>query len=75
MLRPDWLRGRGVTSVSGAIPEVLIYLDGQRIGGRSTLAQFPVIGIKELRFVSATDATQRWGTGHGAGVIEVVTRE
>lgn len=74
MLRPDWLRGRGATSLSGGVPEVLVYLDGQRMGGRGVLAQFPVTSVKELRFHSATDATQRWGTGHGGGVIELLTR-
>lgn len=74
VLRPDWLRGRGATSLLGAQPEVVVYLDGQRLGPRQMLAQITVIGIKELRFHGATDATQRWGTGHGGGVIEVVSR-
>ena len=74
VLRPDWLRGRGAVTIQGSAPDLLVYLDGQRIGGRNTLAQFPVIGIKEMRFYGATDATQRWGTGHAGGVIEVVTR-
>lgn len=73
MLRPDWLRGRGTTTL-GTPPDVVVYLDGQRLGNKSTLAQVPTNGIKEVRFYSATDATQRWGTGHSAGVIEVVTR-
>lgn len=74
MLRPDWLRGRGSTTLLGTPPEVVVYLDGQRLGNKNTLSQLPTQGIKELRFFGATDATQRWGTGHGAGVIEVVTR-
>lgn len=73
-LRPDWLRGRGATSITGGVPQVVVYVDGQRVGTRNVLAQFAVISIKELRYHSATDATQRWGTGHGGGVIEVITR-
>ena len=73
-LHPDWLRGRGLTSLTGAPPQVLVYLDGQRIGGVSMLTRFTLTGIKEIRFHNASDATQRWGTGHSAGVIEVISQ-
>jgi hypothetical protein len=29
---------------------------------------------EQIRFISATDATTRWGTGHMGGVIEVILR-
>jgi hypothetical protein len=29
--------------------------------------------VKEIRYISASDATTRWGTGHSGGVILVVT--
>ena len=74
MLRPDWLRGRGPTSLSGGVPEVLVYVDGQRMGGRAILTQYPVNSVREIRFHNATDATQRWGTGHAGGVIELIIR-
>lgn len=74
MLRPDWLRGRGASTLTGAPPQVVVYLDGQRLGNRSMLAQLTTAGIKEVRFYNSSDATQRWGTGHSAGVIEVLTR-
>jgi hypothetical protein len=73
-LHPDWLRGRGLTSLSGPAPRVLVYLDGQRLGEVGMLARFTLNGIKEIRFHNASDATQRWGTGHSAGVIEIVTQ-
>lgn len=73
-LHPDWLRGRGLTSLTGTPPRVVVYLDGQRLGEVSMLARFTLNGIKEIRFHNASDATQRWGTGHSAGVIEVVTQ-
>jgi hypothetical protein len=73
-LHPDWLRGRGLTSLTGPAPKVLVYLDGQRLGEVAMLTRFTLNGIKEIRFHNASDATQRWGTGHSAGVIEVVTQ-
>lgn len=74
VLRPDWLHGRGATSFSGGVPELQVYLDGQRIGTRQILSQFAVAAIREIRFHSASDATQRWGTGHSGGVIEIISR-
>jgi hypothetical protein len=74
-LRPDWLHARGATSFGGGVPDLLVYLDGQRLGTKAILPQFATAGIKEIRFYSASDATQRWGTGHSGGVIEIVTRQ
>lgn len=73
-LHPDWLRGRGLTSLTGTPPKVVVYLDGQHLGELSMLARLTLNGIKEIRFYNASDATQKWGTGHSAGVIEVVTQ-
>jgi hypothetical protein len=73
-LRPDWLRGRGATSLQAGVPEVVIYLDGQRVGTVEVLGQFATVHIKEMKYFGATEATQKWGTDHSGGVIEIVTR-
>jgi hypothetical protein len=73
-LHPDWLRGRGLTSFTGPPPKVLVYLDGQHLGDVGILTRLTLNGIREIRFHNASDATQRWGTGHSAGVIEVLTQ-
>jgi hypothetical protein len=73
-LHPDWLRGRGLTSLTGPPPKVLVYLDGQHLGDVGILSRLTLNGIREIRFHNASDATQRWGTGHSAGVIEVLTQ-
>ncbi|HYC52996.1 MAG TPA: hypothetical protein VEB19_17950 [Gemmatimonadaceae bacterium] len=73
-LRPDWLRGRGATSFDAGVPEVVVYLDGARVGTREVLRQFATMHIKEIRYLGATEATQKWGTDHSGGVIEIVTR-
>lgn len=75
ILRPGWLRPHGPTSMSDPTPAaVIVYVDGQRYGGASTLEQFRMGSFKELRYITGTDATSRWGTGHGGGVIYLSTR-
>ena len=75
MLRPDWLRGRGATSIRETAPtQVVVYVNEQRLGGPEQLEGFAVTAIKSLRFMNASEATNRWGTGHGGGVIAVTTR-
>lgn len=75
LLRPDWLRGRGAASIREVTPTpVVVYVDNQRFGNAETLDQFPIAAVKALRFLSASEATNRFGTGHGGGAITVTTR-
>lgn len=67
-LRPDWLRGRG-----GALPAVM--MDGNRQGGgMDVLRSLRVVDVQELRFMNASDATTRYGTGFQGGAILVTTK-
>ena len=75
-LRPNFLQTRGGASMSitqGPV-NVVVYVDQTRMGGPNTLSQIPVTEIREIPYLNATDATQRYGTGHGAGAI-IVTRK
>src|SRR5687767_8516258 len=75
LLRPEWLRSRGSTSMRDPTPtSVVVYVDGQRYGGPSSLEQFRLGSFKELRYYSGSEATSRWGTGHAGGVIYLTTR-
>jgi outer membrane cobalamin receptor len=75
ILRPDWLRSRGASSVRDPTPvAVVAYVDGQRFGGATSLEQFLIGTFKEIRYYNGSDATSRWGTGHAGGVILLVTR-
>jgi hypothetical protein len=72
-LRPQWLRNRGPDSLrtnSG----VVMYVNNQPQGGIAVLRQLTIGNIRELQYLSGNIATQRFGTGHGAGVILVQTR-
>jgi hypothetical protein len=74
-MRPTWLRGRASGTVSaGAPPEVVVYVNGARVGSPRDLEQISRNSIKEMRYLSASDATTRWGTGHSLGAITVTTR-
>jgi hypothetical protein len=65
------LVNRGRTSISGAEPGVIVYLDERLFGGVSMLRELAVNTIYEIRYLSATEAQQKWGPGHLQGVISV----
>ena len=74
-LHPEFLRGRGRNSIaSGDAQYPVVYVDGVRAGELSVLRSIPANDVREIRFVSAADATTRYGTGHTGGVIEVRIR-
>jgi len=68
-LRPAWLRA----GTQGLLPEVIV--DGSpRSGGLEVLRSFRVGDVTGLEYMSASDATTRFGTGYIAGAILVTTR-
>ena len=74
-LRPEYLRPqRGASSLSAPPLSAVVYLDGVKRGTPELLRSLRTSDIEEIRFISGTDATTRWGTDHGGGVIEVKTR-
>lgn len=74
-LRPRWLRFRGRVSLQNPrAGEPLVYLDGLRHGRTESLRGISTDWIAEIRYLTAADATTRFGTGHPGGVILVSTR-
>lgn len=75
-LRPNFLQPHGGESTSLTLgrQDVVVYVDNTRMGGPSFLAQIPINEVKEIQYLNGTDATQRFGTGHGSGAI-IVTRK
>lgn len=80
-LRPNFLRTRGAVggapSSSGNRLEPLdlvVYLNESRLGGSDYLRQIPISQVREIRYFSAAEATTKWGTGHSAGAIQVLSR-
>ena len=74
-LRTQVRQGCGQTSIRDpgeGMPGV--YVNGVRYGGVEVLRNLRSMDLREIRFLSASDATTRYGTGHVGGVIEVTTR-
>lgn len=71
-LRPAFLRARGARSIRDPSPLTpIVYVNDMRHGGVEVLMSIRVAEVDEIRFISAADATTRWGTGHAGGVIQV----
>lgn len=68
-LRPQFLIRRG--GGSSAMP--VVYVDNIRRGGPETLNEIFVFQVEEIRYLSSSEATMRFGTGHPGGAILVKT--
>jgi hypothetical protein len=74
-LRPEWFRRRGQTSLQNqSAGAVVVYLDGVRFGGPRSLEAVRAESVVHMEYLDASDATTRFGTGHGGGAILVTTR-
>ena len=71
-LRPQFLQTRGQTSIMGS-SAIQVYVDGTHMGGIDVLQQINTTDVKEIRWLSSSEATQRFGTGNAQGAI-VITR-
>lgn len=68
-LRPRWLQTRGV----GSFPPVL-YVSGSRRGDLDDLKSMQAAELEQMEYMSPSDATTRFGTGHSGGAILVTNR-
>ncbi len=72
-LRPAMMRARG-TSPQGGTVGIALFVDDTRMGDVGAMANIPADRVKEIRYINSRDATTRWGTGFGSGVIQVTTK-
>jgi hypothetical protein len=73
-LRPEFLKHRGPgASQAFARGALRVYLDNFDLGGIETLRTVPIENVTLIRYLSAADATFRWGINHTGGVILVST--
>lgn len=74
-LRPSWLRVRSNNSLTTTAPlEPIVYVDRIRYGQLRSLYQIGTGDIQGMIYLNSLDATTRYGTGHGGGVIEISVR-
>ncbi len=72
--RPQWLRVRGAVTTSGPVT-IAVIIDGTRQQGSVDLLRSMRGGeVQEVRFMSASDATTRYGTDMTGGAIVIVTK-
>ncbi len=71
-LNPRWLRSRSV-SVNYGPSYARVVVDGTARGELRELRRLFSDNIETLRYLSAPDATTKYGTGYPGGVIEVST--
>jgi len=74
LLRPQWLRKRPARTPGDPEPVVGVVVDGRPRGTLDDLASLRTAAVEQMVFLSATDATIRYGTGFAGGAIVVTTR-
>jgi hypothetical protein len=52
-----------------------VVVDGVALGAIENLASVNAVTVREIRYIGATDATTRYGTGYVGGVILVTTKK
>jgi len=82
-LRPNMLRTRGqmgrLSGAAGTDPgasssTVKVFLNGTQMGDVSTLRNIQASSVRRVEYLSASDATTRFGTGVDAGAILVTSK-
>jgi hypothetical protein len=72
-LRPRFLISRGMTSAnSPSAGAVHVSMDGAPLESVDFLKRIRLATVKEIRYLNATDAAQRFGTAAGMGGVIVV---
>jgi len=81
-LRPQYLRGRGVSSTANydaackcyRPDEPDVYIDQQRIGGLDMLSSINARLVESVQFITGPNTGLQFGASHPAGIIHVITR-
>ena len=73
--RPEFLKRRGSpASADPAAGYPVVYLDGVRQGSPDLLRSIPANSVLEIRYLSASAATDQFGPYNAGGVLAVRTR-
>lgn len=72
--RPAWMRSNPVGITSGAMSQVMVWLDNNRLGGFEALRNVPLSIAASIRYLSPPEAQAELGLDNSGGAILVVTR-
>jgi hypothetical protein len=76
VLRPHWMQRRGQISFQNPeAGQVIVYLNGMRVGGAEYLRQLSVLDVVSMRFISATEAGARFGIQQNGGAAILVNTQ
>jgi hypothetical protein len=73
-LRSAWLTVRGTDSFRQP-SQIWVYYDENRLGGVDEMRSVLVNSVASLRHYNGVDATMRWGVGHSAGAIQILSHQ
>jgi hypothetical protein len=84
VIRPEFFRPQGTKTVvslpmlggkpmSTRLP--VVYVDEIRYGYPDDLVKLPAENVKEVRYLNEQDANLRFGLGHSAGAIVILTKK
>jgi len=71
-LRSGWLTVRGTDSFKQT-SQIWVYYDENRLGSVDEMRSVLVNSVASLRHYDGVDATMRWGVGHSAGAIQILS--
>lgn len=73
-LRRSWLRARTQATFGNSEPAYpVVFLDEMRFGDIDSLNRISTNQIQSIQYISAVDATTRYGTGYMGGIIRINT--
>jgi hypothetical protein len=74
-MRPEYLRNRGTVSIkNNTQATAVVYVDGTKYGDLESLRNVSAEHIFRIDYLSASDATTRYGTDHVGGAILITTK-
>ena len=73
-LRSSWLTVRGTDSFTQP-SQVRVYYDQNRLGAVEEMRSVLVTSVASVRHYNGVDATMRWGVGHSAGAIQILSHQ
>ena len=73
-LRPEFLRRRSLTfSQPYRTAEIMVFLDDMEFGTTESMRNIPLARVRQIRYLTPSEASLRWGGQHPGGVILVTT--